>query len=252
MRLLAEKQEADQEVALVTVISSDCCSNGLMMAVDREGTVLGGSFGNDLLDQKAAREAKTCLNRGLSRKAYITLENSSTEIFTTALGQHDRLLIAGAGSVAHYVYQIARLLGYKVTIFDNRAEMLTRERFPEAHELILGDIVKNIASYYITEDVSIVIATHHHEFDEAILQKVIASPAGYIGMLSNSRKITVVFDNLRALGIADELIAKVHSPIGLNLGGKKTAEIALAIMAEIQAVKYGRTFNVSIGKSKSD
>ena len=246
MSLLAEKQETSQDVALITVISSDRCRSGAMMVVDGNGDILGGSIGASSLDEKAAEAAKTCLSRGLSRRISVTTEDGNADIFLNALCNHDRLLIAGAGNVAQHVYKYACILGYKVVIFDNRAEMLTRDRFPEAVELILGDIAENIASYDISENTSIVIASHHHEFDEEILQKVLNSPAGYIGMLSNRRKIVEIFERLRSLGFAEEIIARVHAPIGLDLGGKKTAEIALAIMAEVQAVKYGRNFNSTI------
>jgi len=132
---------------------------------------------------------------------------------------------------------------------DNRPDMLTKDRFPEAHELIAGDIVENLKACSITENTNIVIATHHHEFDEKSLQAVISSPASYIGILSNSRKVEVYYKNLKAINIPDELINRVYSPIGLDLGGKRTAEIALAVVSEIQAVKYKRQGG-SISKKK--
>jgi xanthine dehydrogenase accessory factor len=247
MRVIAEKMEANEDVALTTVISqkgTTSCSNGTMIAVDGRGEVIGGSLGEDFLDERVAKEALNCLNRGISHKALISLDGSSVEVFINVLCNHDRLIIAGAGNVAHHVYRYARILGYKVTILDNRAEKLTRERFPEANELILGDMVANISSYNISPRTAIVIASHHHEFDEAILQAVINSSASYIGMLSNRRKAAEIFNRLKDQGVSEELIARAHSPIGLDLGGKKTAEIAMAIMAEIQATKYGRTFSV--------
>ncbi|MDD2619395.1 MAG: XdhC family protein [Syntrophomonadaceae bacterium] len=151
------------------------------------------------------------------------------------------LLIAGSGSVALNIYRIAAILGYKITVIDNRAETLTRERFPEARELWLGDIVELLKKCEISESTSIVLATYHHEFDEAALLTVIRSQARYIGILGNKHKVTAYFSKLNELNIPAEFINRVHIPIGLDLGGQKSAEIALGAVAEIQAVKYGRS-----------
>jgi len=155
--------------------------------------------------------------------------------------RNDKIIITGSGNVAYYVYKFASLLEYNIVMIDNDAEMLTRERFPLAGELILGDIVEIIRGYDITNEDSIVIVTRRHEFDEAVLKTVIYSPARYIGALSNRRQVGSYFSKLTAMGIADELIEKVHAPIGLDLGGQRAAEIALSVVAEIQAVKYKRS-----------
>lgn len=243
LQLLAVQQNSHQDIAVITVISSGA-NHGLMMAVDQEGMVVWGSIGTAAIDRQAAEAAQIALTRGLSRYAHLSADDANIEIYINSLCARDSLLIAGAGSMARYVGKYADILGYKITIFDNRPEMLTRDRFPEGTELVLGDIAANIASYNITADTSIVIASHHHEFDQDILRAIISSPARYIGLLGNKRKVAAMFDHLHNTGIAEELITKVHSPIGLNLGGRKTPEIALAIIAEIQAVKYGRKVNL--------
>lgn len=244
MRLLAEYQEANKEAALITVISSEDinnCSIGAMMLISAEGEVVAGSLGGELIEKKAAEKGKVCINRGLSRKVFIDVPEGNVEVFINSFCNKDSLIIAGAGAVAQNIYKFAKVLGYRITIVDNRAYMLSKERFPEAHELLLGDIVENLQSCSITENTNIVIATHHHEFDEMSLETVIFSPARYIGVLGNSRRVAGYFNNLKSINIPDELIKRVHSPIGLDLGGKRTAEIALSVMAEIQAVKYQRT-----------
>lgn len=153
----------------------------------------------------------------------------------------DKLIIVGSGNVALNVYKIASLLDYEICVIDNRPETLTRERFPEASELLLGDIVELLKGCEITETTSIVLLSHNHEFDEPALQAIIKSPARYIGVMGNKRKVTAYLNNLRSMGIEDKLMERVHLPIGLDLGGQLAAEIALAAVAEIQAVKYGRS-----------
>lgn len=241
MRLLAECQEENKQVALITVISSENvtnCSTGAMMLINENGEILAGCIGDENFQQKAIQQGQICINRGLSRKSLIEVEKDAVEIFIRAFCNDDHLVIAGAGTVAQTLYKLARILGYRITVLDNRLEMLTRERFPDANELLLGDIIKNLDGCSITQNTNIVIATHHHEFDEQVLQAVIASPARYIGVLGNRRRVAGYFANLKQLNLPEELEDRVYSPIGLDLGGKRTREIALAVMAEIQAVKY--------------
>ncbi|PKM78317.1 MAG: hypothetical protein CVU90_03000 [Firmicutes bacterium HGW-Firmicutes-15] len=167
-------------------------------------------------------------------------EEGAKEMFINAPGTGDRLIIAGSGNVALNIYKIASILGYSITLIDHRAETLTRERFPEASKLLLGNIVELLEACDITETTSIVLVTYNHEFDLPALQAVVKSQARYIGVLGNKRKVTAYFSKLKILGIYEELIDRVHIPIGLDLGGQLAAEIALAAVAEIQAVKYGR------------
>ena len=153
----------------------------------------------------------------------------------------ERLIIVGSGNVAWNVYRFAALLGdYRITVIDNRAETLTLDRFPEAGELLLGDIVDILKACDISETTSIVLASYNHEFDLPALQAIVKSPARYIGALGNRHKVTAYFSQLDAMGISEELMGRVHVPIGLDIGGYKAAEIALSVMAEIQSVKYER------------
>ncbi len=244
MPLLAAKQEAGEDVALVTLISVNGTRKyrpGSMLLIDQFGKIIAGMNGDDLLQKNVREEAQSCLNQGFSRRKLIETEEGTVEVFINVFSHGDPLLIVGSGNVAINIYRIAAILGYQITVIDNRAETLTRERFPEARELWLGDIVELLKKYEISENTSIVLVTYHHEFDEAALLEVIRSPARYIGVLGNKHKVTAYFSKLDELGIPTELLDRVHIPIGLDLGGQKAAEIALGAVAEIQAVKYGRS-----------
>ncbi|MEN6391906.1 MAG: XdhC family protein [Syntrophomonas sp.] len=152
----------------------------------------------------------------------------------------DHLIIAGSGNVALNICSIAATVGYQVTVIGHIAENLTRERFPQAQQLLLGNIVELLTSCEITEETSIVLVTNQHEFDEEALCAIINSPARYIGVLGNKRKVTAYFSKLSSIGVSEEVINRIHIPVGLDLGGERAVEIALAAVAEIQAVKYGR------------
>lgn len=152
----------------------------------------------------------------------------------------DSLIIVGSGNVAWNVYKIGVLLGYQVTVIDNKIDTLTKDRFSDAGQILLGDVMTHLRGCHITETTSIVLTSHHHEHDLLALCEVVDSPARYIGALGNRRKVTAYCAALEAKGVPMELLERVHVPIGLDIGGHKAAEIALSILAEIQAVKYER------------
>lgn len=153
----------------------------------------------------------------------------------------DPLIIVGSGNVAYHLYKFASILGYCITMIDNDPESLTPERFPEAEAIKVGDIVQHLQECLITPRTSIVLLSHHHQFDKAALVAVIDTPARYIGIMGNKRKVTAYFSALEEKNTQHQMIERVHIPIGLDLGGESAAEIALAAIAEIQAVKYGRS-----------
>lgn len=243
MRIIADKLEGGEEVALVTVLSSNLMQSGQpgdVMVVDQFGQVVGGDIGNSTLQEKARREAERSISKGLSRKIMLSNDDTLIEIFIKVFCRKDKLILVGSGNLVQDIYQIAAVMGYDISIIDNRPETLTRERFPLANELLLGDIVELLKSSEIDSNTSIVLVSHSHEYDEPALLTVVNSPARYIGVLGNKRKVTAYFGKMSAMGVAEELMYRVHVPVGLDLGGQKNAEIALSIMAEIQAVKYDR------------
>ncbi len=164
-----------------------------------------------------------------------------TGISDTRLDGSNKLIIAGSGRVALYICKFAAAIGYRVTVIDHISQNLTRDRFPEAGELLIGNEVQLLGECAIDENTSIVIITHHHENDEKCLLAVVNSPARYIGIMSNRHAIRAYLNKLLHLGIPEDRINRVHTPIGLDIGGQLAVEIALAAVAEIQAVKYNRS-----------
>jgi xanthine dehydrogenase accessory factor len=243
IRIFVDKQQCKEEAALVTIISSSLMKGGqpgTMILVDQFGQVIAGEIGDSMFQEMAAKEAQRYISKGLSRKVMLNSGDKFMEIFINVSCPADKLIIVGSGNMVQDLYQLALVVGYNITIIDNQPETLTRERFPLAHELLLGDIAELLKSSTIDSNTSIVLISHNHEYDEPALVAVVNSPARYIGILGNKRKVTAYFSKLNEMGVADELINRVHVPVGLDLGGQKTSEIALAIMAEILAVKYGR------------
>lgn len=155
------------------------------------------------------------------------------ERYTVHLEVPPTLLIAGAGHVGQALARLAVDLDFHVVVIDDRADYASRERFDSRVELIVGDIAAALRSRAIDPGCYVVIVTRGHQNDEQALDAVIRSPAGYIGLIGSRRKSRLIFDDLRAAGVPDELLSRVHTPIGLPINAVTVPEIAVSIAAEL-------------------
>jgi len=149
------------------------------------------------------------------------------------------LVIIGAIHIAIPLHRLAKLMGYRVTVVDARAKFATKERFPEADELIVAWPDEAMARLAIDNSTYVVILTHDPKFDLPALRSVLAKDAGYVGAIGSRKTNQNRFDALRKEGFSEEQLGRVHGPIGLDLGGRGAEETALGILAEITAVRFG-------------
>ncbi len=157
------------------------------------------------------------------------------------------LLIAGAGHIAAPLAASAHVMNYSVGVTDDRASFASRERFPLAKQLLVGDIEATLRAYPITSRTHIVLVTRAHSHDVQGLRAIIDSPSAYIGMIGSQRRVWAVFKLLHDEGVPTEKLARVRAPIGLDFGSSTPEEIALGIMAEITMLRHGGT-----GKTMSE
>jgi len=163
------------------------------------------------------------------------------ETFVEPFRRLAHLIIVGAIHIAIPLHRLARLMGYRVTVIDARAKFATRERFPEADELIVAWPDEAMSGLTIDPSCYVVILTHDPKFDLPALRSVLRTDAGYIGAIGGRKTNQNRFDALRAEGFTEEQLARVHGPIGLDLGGRGADETALGILAEITATRFGGT-----------
>jgi len=162
------------------------------------------------------------------------------ELFLEVLPRRPVLLLIGAVHVAAELVRLARPLGFRIVVADGREGFLTRERFPEADELLLAWPVEAFKRIEVNAATCICILSHDPKFDEPALELALRSPAGYIGAIGSKATQAERRARLRAEGFSEEQVGRLHGPIGLDLGGREPGEIALAILAEITAVRYGK------------
>jgi xanthine dehydrogenase accessory factor len=149
------------------------------------------------------------------------------------------LYIFGAGHVSLNLSKVAKNAGFDVTIIDDRESYASRERFPEANEVIAEDFDKAMSHLTPNESSHIVIVTRGHRDDMRVLRWAVQTQARYIGMIGSKRKTITIFRELTKEGIPANLFEKVHAPVGLDIGAITPEEIAVAITAELIAVRRG-------------
>jgi xanthine dehydrogenase accessory factor len=235
--LAAARSDAGSVVATVT--GHGARSGSGLVVDERGGHRVFGDFPHDLI-RPAVAAAGTALGKLTSRLETIGEGDASTAIFFEVYPRRPTLLIFGGVHVATHLVHMAKPLGYRTIVADGREGFLTRERFPGADELILGWPEEVFARAGIDSATCICLLTHDPKFDEPALDIALRSPAVYVGAIGSRKTQQVRRERLRAAGFTEEDVARLHGPIGLDLGGREPAEIALAILAEISAVRHKR------------
>jgi len=181
---------------------------------------------------QAAREA---LRAGASR-----IVRGDEEIFLGVNATPPLLAIVGASDVAIALARLGHALGQRVVVCDPREALASRERFPEADELVNAWPEEALGRLALDEAAAIVVLTHDEKFDHPALTAALRSSAGYIGAIGSRRTSEQRVAWLRAQGFGDADLARIHAPIGLDIGAGTPDETALAILAEIVAVRRTR------------
>ncbi|HOC59555.1 MAG TPA: XdhC family protein [Smithellaceae bacterium] len=149
-----------------------------------------------------------------------------------------RVIIVGAGHVGQELAVLCSRLSLYTLVIDDRPDYAHRDRFPAAEIVIAQDSFENcFAGLSISVRDRIVIVTRGHEHDRRVLAQAIKSPAGYIGMMASLKKRNTIYDGLRQDGVTKQDLARVHSPVGLSIGARTPAEIAVSIAAELIALR---------------
>ncbi len=209
----------------------------------RENAVRAGNIRNKQLLEAVLKEAEIRLNREESKQQTLVFEDDGkAEVFFEAIPAIRKAVIVGAGHLAIPLVQYAKTLGFHVTVLDDRVLYANRNRFPEADDVRAGNMAETLRGLEITPHTYIVLITRGHQFDEPCLREVIHSKAKYIGMIGSKRRIKACFIRFRdEEGIPEELLKRVHAPIGLDIGAESPEEIALSIVSEMVKVRRGGT-----------
>jgi xanthine dehydrogenase accessory factor len=193
-----------------------------------------GSLGSAELDEQLVEVARDALNRGTSR----TVELGGRSLFVEAYPVRPRLVVVGAVQAAMSLVAYARELGYATVVVDGRGAFATPERFPDVDRLVVGWPDEVADEIGLGPDDAVAVLTHDVKFDEPAIVEALRRGCRYVGAVGSRKTQGDRRERLRRAGVAEEALARLRGPIGLDLGGRAPAETALAIMAEIVAARY--------------
>lgn len=236
---LVDALNASEPVAMATAVEvkgASPCQQGFKLLVWPDGRTVG-NMGGGGLEERVRQDTLAALRDGRSRLAHYSLRESGEDaigalcggevtVFVDVFQPAPILLILGGGHIGRALADMGRILGFDVRIADVKPERTA------------GQVLDPGT---VTDQTYAVIMTDSPDSDEQALRSLVATRAGYVGMIGSRRKVEIVLQHLRADGVPEGQLLKVRAPIGLDLGGRSPAEIALAILAEIVQVRYGGT-----------
>jgi xanthine dehydrogenase accessory factor len=225
---------------------------GAKVLVGERGTRLAGTTDDAALDEALIAHAARFLAARQEAHTYTVEEFApalaewrGARVLFERVEPEPRVVVCGAGHVGASLARLARAVGYRVTLIDDRADFVTRARFPDAEiELVAAqagwtEAVRRVAG--TGRGVYVAVVTRGHNEDEECLRAVLAVRPDYVGMIGSKRRTNIVLARLRETGASEEELRAVRAPVGLDIGAVSPEEVALAILAEIVAARRGGT-----------
>ncbi|WP_425912977.1 XdhC family protein [Pseudomonas sp. GWSMS-1] len=235
-------RDSQQPAAIATVIASPGAAAPrlgarlfLLPGQDAEGELLGSA-----LAEQICADLQQTLLRGKSSRCLYPHGADEVEVLLEYLPPVRRLVIFGAGHDAQPVVRMAKLLGWHVTVIDGRAHFARAERFAEADQVLVGDVEQPFAYHELVRGAAVAVMTHSLVQDAHWLQGVLHSAPCYVGQLGPRERTERLLAGIHAQQGDLPGLANLHYPIGLDLGGDTPESVAMAVLAEIQAVLNGR------------
>ena len=243
-KIVEQVLERGDSAVLITKVSSPDAGAKLLV-LETKASI--GSLGDPKLDSIAIRQAAAFFASRDETRMFSVSEFASefphareTLLLFEQIQPSPRLVVCGAGHVGASLAKLAVFTGYQTTLIDDRAEFLKRDRFPEVQiELVVADDWSSSVREVIGNGrgVSVAVVTRGHNEDEKCMQAVVRADPDYVGLIGSKRRTSIVIERLRETGVPEDRINKIHAPIGLDIGAVSPEEVALAIMAEIVAIR---------------
>ncbi|MDQ1685145.1 MAG: xanthine dehydrogenase accessory factor [Frankiaceae bacterium] len=240
LQAVAASTESEEPVALATVIDGEGQIAATMAVwADR----VEGTLGATGLDAAVTDDARGLLAQGQTGVRHYgpngQRRQDEVAVFVESFAPPPRLLVFGAIDFAAAVARIGKYLGYRVTVCDARPVFATERRFPDADEVVCEWPHRYLARTAVDPRTVITVLTHDPKFDVPLLEVALRTPAAYIGAMGSRRTHEDRIARLREAGVEDEALARLRSPIGLDLGARTPEETAVSIAAEIIGLRWG-------------
>jgi len=246
---LTEALRADRPVAIATVIEGP--NRGAKLLVVPDDDTVMGSLGDPDLDRVVTRDTKGELAAGVTIVRHYGEHGEAREravaVFIESFAPPPQMLIFGAVDFTAALATMGRALGYRVTVCDAREVFATKRRFPMAHEVVVDwphRLLEREGARLGPRD-AVCVLTHDAKFDVPAIVAALTTDVGYLGAMGSRKTHADRIRRLRDEGVDDAGIARVRAPIGLDLGARTPEETAIAICAEIIALRTGRADTVT-------
>lgn len=190
--------------------------------------------------------ARALLEEGREDPKRVILKEQGVTLYLEPLLPKPVCFIAGAGHIGAALSHYAARCGFEVAVVDDRPSLCNAERMPDAAHILVGDIVETVRAWPKRRDTYWVIVTRGHKHDAVVLRELVKAPSAYLGMIGSKRKILTIYEEFLEQGLATpEDLARIHAPLGLDIGAVTVDEIALCIAAEMvlvrrKGVEHGR------------
>ena len=223
-------------VALATIIEGPGIGNKMLIWPNGERI---GQLGSPILDQEVHARAIQLLGAQRTERFGIHREDQFIDIFIEVNAPPPKLIIIGAVHIAIPLVTFGKALGFRTIVLDARSAFATPDRFQHADELLIQWPADALPQMEINENTFIVVLTHDEKIDNPALAIALQSSARYIGALGSKKTHARRVAALQEVGITEAQLARLHTPIGLEIGARRPEEIAVAIIGEIVAVSNG-------------
>jgi xanthine dehydrogenase accessory factor len=220
---------------------------GAKMVVYPDGRTLG-TVGGGAIESTVIEKARTLAGSREPVLLSFDLDDDTgmicggkMDVFLEPVSAGPLALVVGGGHVGQAVARAAKHAGFRVTVVDDREEVVSAERFPSADRRLVGGTELLDGELAVDESTFVVVVTRGHRFDRDWVEAFVGRWPKYLGMIGSATKVQRTFDAMAEGGVAEELLSKIHAPIGLDIGAETPDEIAVSVVAEMIAVRHGIT-----------
>ena len=242
VRALSRAVAERSAVALATVVAPGA-AQGRRMLVDPLGRT--GSLGSQRLDDAVTDDARGLLDAGVSGVLHVGPDGErrpdDLEVFVESFAPPARMIVFGAIDFAAALARVGSFLGFHVTLCDARPVFATARRFPMADAVVVDWPHRYLSRTAVDDRTVLCVLTHDPKFDVPLLKLALRGPAAYVGAMGSRRTHEDRVARLLDAGVSEAQLARLHSPIGLDLGARTPEETAISIAAEITAARWGGT-----------
>jgi xanthine dehydrogenase accessory factor len=257
-KAVTETLSLGNSAALVTIIRTEGSTPqrvGAKMLVFSDGrtvgTIGGGCYENDAF-WKARKSLETRRSQVVRYELADDIAEESglicggqMEVYIEPLDAAAHLYLIGAGHVSYHLAQAASQVNFKIHVLDDREKFANQERFPNATEITVDDIPSWLTSATFPNNAYVVILTRGHTHDLEALRALVPHDLRYLGLIGSRAKVARLYSALQEESVSLDTLTQVHAPVGLDIGAVSPQEIAISILAELIAVKYGKVADVA-------